>query len=390
MENLMSTRQIFYLFLVIIIAGCSALTGAVAGATLGIRWNAGQSTASEPTAIQAPSGPAAILQETPAPAEGLFVQATDIQTTITQVVQQVGPAVVTVVGTVPGQMTVWGPTGEGQSSGSGVFISDQGYVLTNNHVVEGASDLLVILADGSQQNAQVVGTDLYADLAVLKADGPVPAVASLGNSDALEPGETVIAIGSPLGDFKNSVTVGVISATGRSIDTGQGYNIENLIQTDAAINQGNSGGPLVNLAGEVIAINTLVVRSSNSGAVAEGLGFAIPANTAEAVAGQIITTGRFSRPYLGLQIQPITPNIARMYNLPVEYGAYITAIGPGSPADQAGLQTGDIVTRLGETTLDDSNSYINVLFRYQPGDSVAIAFVRNGSQMETQVTLGEK
>jgi serine protease Do len=386
----MSTRQIFYLFLVIFIAGCSALTGAVAGATLVFRWENRTAASPETAIVETSAAPTSAPTTQAAPAGGLFVGATDVQTTITQVVQQIGPAVVTVVGTVPGQMTMWGPTGAGQSSGSGVYISDQGYVLTNNHVVEGASDLLVILADGSQQNAAVVGTDPYADLAVLKADGPVPAVATLGNSDALEPGETVIAIGSPLGDFKNSVTVGVISATGRSIDTGQGYNIENLIQTDAAINQGNSGGPLVNLAGEVIAINTLVVRSSNSGAVAEGLGFAIPANTAEAVAGQIITTGRFSRPYLGLQVQPITPNISRMYNLPVEYGAYITAIGPGSPAEQAGLQTGDIVTRLGDTALDDTNSYINVLFRYKPGESVAIAFVRNGSQMETQVTLGEK
>ena len=145
-------------------------------------------------------------------------------------------------------------------------------------------DLTIILADGSQETAKIVGTDQYSDIAVLKSSGKVPAVATLGNSDVLNPGESVIAIGSPLGDFKNTVTVGVVSATGRSIDTGSGYSIDNLIQTDAAINQGNSGGPLVNLAGEVIAINTLIVRNSGSGTVAEGLGFAIPIDTAKAVA----------------------------------------------------------------------------------------------------------
>ena len=143
-------------------------------------------------------------------------------------------------------------------------------------------------------------------------------MATLGNSDVLNPGETVIAIGSPLGDFKNTVTVGVVSATGRSIDTGNGYTIDGLIQTDAAINQGNSGGPLVNLAGEVIAINTLIVRNSGSGTVAEGLGFAIPINTAQAVADQIIQNGYISRPYMGINFQPITPDIANAYNLPVQ------------------------------------------------------------------------
>ncbi len=187
---------------------------------------------------------------------------------------------VTVVGTIPGQMTFFGPTGDQTVSGSGFFISSEGYILTNNHVVEGADEVSIVLSDGSQQQAQIVGADPYADLAVLKTNVLPPAVAGLGNSDALKPGESVIAIGSPLGDFKNTVTVGVVSATGRSIETGQGYLIEGLIQTDAAINQGNSGGPLVNLAGQVIGINTLVVRSSESGAVAEGLGFAIPINAA--------------------------------------------------------------------------------------------------------------
>ncbi len=210
-------------------------------------------------------------------AQTVQISSLDIQTNITDAVQKVGPAVVTVVSTVPGQQTFFGRTGDQRVSGSGVFISDQGYILTNNHVVENTNKVVVILADGTELPATLVGTDPYADLAVLQAQGTVPAVASLGDSTTLQPGETVIAIGSPLGEFANTVTVGVVSATGRMITSNEGYQIENLIQTDAAINSGNSGGPLVNLAGEVIGINTLVVRGNGLGsAPAEGLGFAIP------------------------------------------------------------------------------------------------------------------
>ena len=218
------------------------------------------------------------------------------------------------------------------------------------------------------ETATIVGTDPYSDIAVLKTDGKVPAVASLGNSDALDPGESVIAIGSPLGDFKNTVTVGVVSATGRSIDNGNGYTIENLIQTDAAINHGNSGGPLVNLAGEVIGINTLIVRDTGSGDVAEGLGFAIPVNTAQAVAQQIIQQGYFARPYMGISFQPINPDIADRYNLPAQWGVYITKVELGSPADQAGLKENDIITKVGDIPIDETHSYVNSLFKYKPGD----------------------
>ncbi|MBL7650254.1 MAG: trypsin-like peptidase domain-containing protein, partial [Candidatus Hydrogenedentes bacterium] len=214
----------------------------------------------------------------------------------------------------------------------GFFISDQGYIVTNNHVVDGTKDVSIILSDGTEQGAVVVGTDPYSDIAVLKTDGTVPAIVTLGNSDLLKPGESVIAIGSPLGDFKNSVTVGVVSATGRSIDTGQGYTVEGLIQTDAAINQGNSGGPLVNLAGEVIGINNMIVRGSGSGTVAEGLGFAIPVNTAQAVANQIIEKGYFSRPFMGISFQAISPDIASAYHLPADWGVYVQKVVDGSPA----------------------------------------------------------
>jgi 2-alkenal reductase len=342
---------------------------------------------------QTASLPAPIRQILPAsntnPNQTLILNTTDIETTITKSVQKVGPAVVTVVGTIPGQLTFFGPTGDQTVSGSGFFITDQGYLLTNNHVVEGTKEVNIVLSDGTQEKATIVGTDPYSDIAILKTDGKVPAVATLGNSDVLKPGESVIAIGSPLGDFKNTVTVGVVSATGRSIDTGNGYQIENLIQTDAAINQGNSGGPLVDLAGEVIGINTLIVRSTGSGSVAEGLGFAIPINTAQAVARQIIQKGYFARPYLGIGYQSISPDIAVAYNLPVQWGVYVTRVAANSPADQAGLKRGDIITKIGNVAIDETHSYLNALFIYKPGDQVTLEFMRNGQTMQVQVTLGQ-
>jgi 2-alkenal reductase len=369
-----------------IIAGVSALSGVAAGGYMMYRALQDElakvqaSASEEIQAIQASNSEADQV---------VNIDLLDLQTTVTQAVQDVGPAVVTVVGTVPGQMTWFGPTGDSTVSGSGVFISEDGYILTNNHVVEGVQDLSVVLADGTQQAATLVGTDLFADLAVLKIDSEVPAVARLGNSDVLNPGETVIAIGSPLGDFKNTVTVGVVSATGRSIDTGEGYQIENLIQTDAAINSGNSGGPLVNLAGQVIGINTLVVRGNQSGTIAEGLGFAIPANTAMAVAVQIVEKGYFSRPYLGISWQSITPRIAARYQLSAEWGVYVTGVDTNSPASAAGIQAGDIITRLGEITLDETHSYINALFAHQPGETISLELLRGGQTLEMQVALAE-
>lgn len=378
----MEWKRVLYVLFVVLVAGASALAGVVAGGVAVYRAvSDGQAPLSDGAA-----GPVQEVQ----PAASLRVESTDVQTTITTAVEEVSPAVVTVAGSVPGQRTFFGINPDQQVSGSGVIISADGYVLTNNHVVENTQQLAVILADGSQVDARLVGTDIYADLAVLKVDAEVPAVAVLGNSDNLKPGETVIAIGSPLGDFKNSVTVGVVSATGRVIDTGRGYQIEDLIQTDAAINQGNSGGPLVNLAGEVIGINTLVVRGSGfGGAIAEGLGFAIPVNTARAVAEQIIEKGYFARPYLGIRWQAITPRIAAAYNLPVEYGAFVSDVVPGGPAERAGLMAGDIITRVGDVPIDETHSFINALFSGAPGETLSLEIVREGQVLELEVTLGE-
>ena len=379
----MTVKRILYIMLIVVVAGVSALAGAVGGG-IGVYQAIRQQPSNLPAPIQA-----ALPASNTNPAQTLTINTTDIQTTITQAVKKVGPTVVTVVGSIPGQTTFFGTTGDQTVSGSGIFISGQGYVLTNNHVVEGTQGVNIILSDGTQEKATIVGTDPYSDIAVLKADGKVPAVATLGNSDVLQPGESVIAIGSPLGDFKNTVTVGVVSATGRSLDTGKGYQIEGLIQTDAAINQGNSGGPLVDLAGEVIGINTLIVRNTGTGSVAEGLGFSIPIDTAQAVAQQIIQKGYFSHPYLGIGYQPITPEIAAAYNLPVQWGAYVTKVAAGSPAETAGIQQGDMITQIDGVPLDATHSYLNTLFTHKAGDQITVGISRNGKDMQVQVTLGE-
>lgn len=375
-------KRVVYVLFILVVAVTASLAGAAAGG-LAV-YQAVQNRSRLPSSLQ---------QVIPAgntiPNQTVTLDTTDVETSITQSVQKVGPAVVTVVGTVPGQMTVFGMTGDQTVSGTGFFITTEGYILTNNHVVEGTKEVNIVLSDGIRQKAEIVGTDQYSDIAVLKTTGNVPAVVTLGNSDKMDPGESVIAIGSPLGDFKNTVTVGVVSATGRSIDTGNGYTIENLIQTDAAINHGNSGGPLVNLAGEVIGINTLVVRNSSNGDVAEGLGFAIPINTAQAIADQIIEQGYFARPYMGISFQPINPSIAERYNLPAKWGAYVTQVEAGSPAAQAGLQENDIITKIGDITIDETHSYVNSLFNYKPGDTINLTVMRDGQETQLQITLGE-
>ena len=373
----MSWKRIIYAVLVVALAGVSALGGVVVGG-LAV-YQALRANADAPQTV--------FSDASSAPAQVVSVNTTEYQTSVTQAVEAVGPAVVTVVGTIPGQMTFFGPTGDQTVSGSGFFISNEGYILTNHHVIEDVQAIRVILADGSEQSATLVGSDQFSDLAVLKTDGSVPAIVKLGNSDVLKSGESVIAIGSPLGDFKNTVTVGVVSATGRSIDTGEGYQVEDLIQTDAAINQGNSGGPLVNLAGEVIGINTMIVRSSSSGTVAEGLGFAIPVNTARAVAEQIIQKGYFARPKIGISWQFVTPALAARYGLPVAWGAYVTDVQANSPAQRAGLKEGDIITQFDDIPLDDTQPFVNTLFTYNPGDTVTLTVMRGNTEMQVELTL---
>lgn len=299
---------------------------------------------------------------------------------IIEAVRKVKPAVVTVVNRLATRRSFLSPT----ASGSGVIIDKQGYIVTNNHVVQNAQSLLVILSDGTKMDAKLVGTDSLADLAVIKVDGAVPAVATLGDSSALQPGQVAIAIGSPLGDFRGTVTVGVISALNRQVGTMQG-----LIQTDAAINNGNSGGPLVNSLGQVIGINTLVVRSTNEGNVAEGLGFAIPSNLVREITTQLITKGRVERSYLGITYQPVDPLSTSGMDLSVTYGVVVAKVEPGSPAAKAGLQDGDVILAFNNQKLDE-DALTALLVKHKPGDVVTLTIWRNGKQIDLTVTLGAR
>ncbi len=388
----MSGKTFLYVLLILVVGAGAALVGAVGGGYLVYRALQSQTPAGSGLATlpldMATSTPA--QNTVPATTEKLVVDSTEIETAITQAVEKVGPAVVTVTTHLPGggRRSFFSPSQGVTASGSGVIITEDGYILTNNHVVEGGQTYSVTLANGDELQAQLVGTDQFTDLAVLKVSGTMPAVAAFGNSDVLKPGESVIAIGSPLGDFKNSVTSGVVSALGRSLDTGSGFMMENMIQTDAAINQGNSGGPLVNLAGQVIGINTMIVRSSSGAStVVEGLGFSIPSNTAQAIATQLMKNGALVRPYLGVNYQAIDPTIARMYGLPVQYGAYVTDVGSGSPADKAGIRVDDIITRLNDITIDDTHPYINALYSFAPGETITVTVARGSQTLTFKVTL---
>ena len=335
----------------------------------------------------------AIMPQSPAqvpiaqPSGAMANVSLNLDTNGTQVVSQVGPAVVTVINHLPNRISLFGRAVESTASGSGVILSADGYIVTNNHVVDGAESISAILADGTELPATLIGVDAYADLAVLRVEGDMPAVAAWGNSDLLKPGEPVIAIGSPLGDFTNTVTMGVISATDRAIEVDSNTFLEGMIQTDAAINQGNSGGPLLNLAGQVIGVNTLIVRGGGS-AVAEGLGFAIPSNTARAIVDQLIQYGKVARPYLGIRWVWITSSLASRYNLPIDHGIILTEIDPGGPASQAGLQRGDILLSADGEVFDADHPFQNVLFRFAAGDHVRFEFLRDQTTSEVEIELG--
>ena len=298
-------------------------------------------------------------------------------------VRAVEPAVVTVVAGMTGTSFGQG-NGLAEASGSGVVISKEGHIITNNHVIEDAASVSVIYSNGTRADATVVGADPLTDIAVLKVNGAVPAVAPFGDSSALQLGEWVIAIGSPLGNYRGSVTVGVVSGLNRTVS---GTAQENLIQTDAAINHGNSGGPLINLAGQIVGINTLVVRNTASGDQAEGLGFAVPSNIVRSVAEQLIANGRIEYPFIGISYTEVTPQLAAEMNLTTKTGVIISKVTAGSPAQRAGLQQQDIVTAINSDKIDENHSLRSILFKYRVGDTVTLTVERGGQAVQLQVTL---
>jgi serine protease Do len=268
--------------------------------------------------------------------------------------------------------------------GSGVIIDEKGYILTNNHVIDDAERLKVTLPDGKMLRGKVVGSDETTDLAVLKVESQqsLPAT-ELGNSDNLKTGQIVIAIGNPFGLTGGpTVSAGIVSSLNRSIQTRSG--VLELIQTDAAINPGNSGGPLVNTKGEVIAINTANMP------YAQGIGFAVPINTAKSILKELIENGKVIRPWIGVASMKVTPQLARYYGLPVTDGALIARVEPYSPADDAGLRKGDIIEEIDGNVIKDPSEIASYVRKKQVNDQLTITINRYGRQFQLPIPVDER
>lgn len=275
-----------------------------------------------------------------------------------------------------------------QALGSGVIISKEGYIITNNHVVQNADTIEVELYDGTEQRAKLIGTDPRTDLAVVKIDpSPEMKYAKFGNSDKVKVGEWVIAIGSPRG-LDWTVTAGIISAKNRSnIGVLGPTGFEDFIQTDAAINPGNSGGPLINLEGEVIGVNALIVSASQG---SEGLGFAVPSNMAMAISDSLIKRGKVVRGYLGVSIQDVTSDMAKSMNLEKGFkGVIIADVGPNTPASKAGIQQGDIVIKYNGERIEGVSQFRNLVAATEPKTIATLTVLRNGKELDIEVKIGE-
>jgi putative serine protease PepD len=274
----------------------------------------------------------------------------------------------------------FGQTEQGTATGSGFVVSSDGYVVTNNHVIDGASSVTVKIGDGKTLTAKVVGTDPSTDLALLKVDASGLKPLTLGDSSAVQVGDPAYAIGNPYG-LDRTLTTGVISALQRQISAPNGYTIDNVLQTDAAINPGNSGGPLFNTAGQVIGVNSQI-ESSGSSSGGEGgnvgIGFAIPSNTVKTVVDQLMKSGKVSHAYLGIQTQDVSG------------GAGVASLAAGGPAASAGLQQGDVITSLGGKAVADSTALLAQVDAHRPGETVAVTVQRNGQSKTIQVKLGNR
>jgi 2-alkenal reductase len=298
-----------------------------------------------------------------------------------------------VQGAMPAVVKIQSETGNGQATGTGLIFDANGWILTNRHVVAGAQQITVILADSRELDGRVYGIDTLTDLAIVKVDGSGLPTVKIGSSSDLEQGQLAIAIGNPLGEFENTVTTGVISGLGRQIVAGSqatssSEQLNNLIQTDAAINPGNSGGPLLDSAGQVIGVNTAVSQD------AQGIGFAIPIDVAKPIMQQALDGKPLSRPWIGIYYQPVTKQLAKERNLSVDSGVIVDAGGnqpavfPNSPAADAGIRQGDVITEIDGTAITADSDLAELMLPHHPGDTIALTVLRNGSQQTVQVKLG--
>ena len=343
--------------------------------------------------------------------------ALDESSAVITVAARVNPAVVQITSTANANPNDLFNSGGVEGIGSGVIYDPNGWILTNRHVVSGSDKLSVKLEDGRTFDGKIYGIDTLTDLAIVKIDATGLPSAPIGESGSLKVGQLAIAIGSPLGTYTNTVTTGIVSAMGRSIQV-EGGQINNLIQTDAAINPGNSGGPLLDAAGNIIGINTAIAQNAN------GIGFAIPIDIARPIMEQAISGQKLARPWIGIVYQAITPALKSAMNLPVDHGAWINNDGttsapgssgsggsgssgsgssgsgstggtqqvivPNSPAEKAGLQKGDIITSVQGITIDSQHPLDAILTQFAPGTTVTLEVIRDGKTLSLQITLGTR
>jgi serine protease Do len=342
-----------------------------------------QAPAPQPQALTAPSNPPtvpapSITIPAPVPQAGLTAE----EGVIINVVKRVRPSVVN-IDTEAQVQTMFGVFPQ-QGAGSGVIVRPDGYILTNNHVVQGAQTIKVTMLSGKVLTGKVVGTDPIADLAVIKVSTPDPLpAAQLGSSGNLQVGQLAIAIGNPFG-LGSTVTTGVISALNRNIQL-PNLIVENLIQTSALINPGNSGGALVDSAGQVVGINTAIIPN------AQGIGFAIPSDLARSEMQQLIAQGRIIRPWVGIVYGgDVDAQVAQAYNLGVQHGVLVRSVEPGSPASKAGIGSGDIVTAVGAESVDTWSDFVRAVINKKIGDTVTLTIVHGQAARKVPVVLAER
>jgi serine protease Do len=316
---------------------------------------------------------------------------TKAEVDIASVVTKVSPSVVSIV-TQSQTSSVYGGSTQQDGAGTGIIIGKDGYILTNKHVVNGATTVGVVLSDGTTyDNVKVIGTDPLNDIAIVKIPNVnnLPA-AELGNSSSIRVGQSVVAIGNSLGQYQNTVTSGIISGTGRPISAQAGNSVENLtdlLQTDAAINPGNSGGPLLNLQGQVIGINTAIIQN------AQGIGFAIPINATKGILKGVLAGGPLERAYVGLNYTPVTAEVAKYYSLAVKQGAYVVSgsskpsVIAGSPAEKAGIKEKDIITQVNGVDIGSKGDLSSLVAEYAPGDTIELTVIRDGKTLTLKITL---
>jgi len=331
----------------------------------------------------APASPGAPVQPPFAqPSPGGPVQVMSEESVVINVVKQVRPSVVN-IDTESQVQTAFGVFPQ-QGAGSGVIVRPDGYILTNNHVVQGASTIKVTLIGGKVLSGRLIGRDPLADLAVIKVDSKDPLLAArLGDSRGLQVGQLAIAIGNPFG-LGSTVTTGVVSALNRNIEL-PNLIVENLIQTSAAINPGNSGGALVDSSGSVIGINTAIIPN------AQGIGFAIPSDVARTEMDSLIANGRVIRPWVGVIYGgEVDPQAAKSYNLGTDHGVVVRQVEPNAPAGRAGLQAGDIITAVNGDRVDNWNTFVHDVVSKKIGDSIRLTIIRDGAPRTLSVTLAER